>query len=123
MAAHAEELRLRGGNGAPLRQFAFVRSAHAASGGDVVSPMMAIIFGRYKLIKTLEDNLMELYDVMSDPAESVDRLSDEPDVARRLERAAELYRDLAGYPNTADRTDLRNFRGGRVEWDLISPSL
>jgi hypothetical protein len=65
---------------------------------------------------------MELYDVMSDPAESVDRLSDEPDVARRLERAAELYRDLAGYPNTADRTDLRNFRGGRVEWDLISPS-
>jgi len=112
-------LRLRGGNGAPLREFAFVRSAHAASGGDVVSPMMAIVSGRYKLIKTLEDNLMELYDVISDPTESVDRLSIEPDVARRLEHAAELYRDIVGYPNPADRADLRNFRGGRVEWDLL----
>ena len=109
-------LRLRSGTSAPLREFAFVRSAHAASGGEVVSPMMAIVLGRYKLSKTLEDNLMELYDVVSDPDERVDLLPREPDMARRLEHAAELYRDLVGYPNTDDRTDLRNFRGGRVEW-------
>ena len=59
---------------------------------------------------------MELYDVVSDPDEDVDLLPREPDVARRLEHAAELYRDLVGYPNADDRTDLRNFRGGRVEW-------
>jgi hypothetical protein len=109
-------LRLRGGTSAPLREFAFVRSAHAASGGEVVSPMMAIVLGRHKLSKTLEDNLMELYDVVSDPGERVDLLPREPDVARRLEHAAELYRDLVGFPNADDRTDLRNFRGGRVEW-------
>ena len=109
-------LRLRGGTSAPLREFAFVRSAHGASGGEVVSPMMAIVLGRYKLIKTLEDNLMELYDVVSDPGETVDLLPREPDVAQRLEHAAELYRDIVGYPNPDDRADLRHFRGGRVEW-------
>lgn len=106
-------LRLRAAPGAPLHRFVVVRSAHAASGGDVMSPLLAIVDDRFKLIKTIEDGLTELYDVLADPMENTDLWPLNPDVGRRLERALETYRDIIGYPADEELADLRTF-GARI---------
>lgn len=106
-------LRLRDAPAAPLHGFVVVRSAHATSGGDVMSPLLAIVDGRYKLIKTIEDGLTELYDVASDPGEAVDLWPLHPEIGRRLERELETYRDIVGYPADEELADLKTF-GARL---------
>ena len=106
-------LRLRAAPDAPLHRFVVVRSAHATSGGDVMSPMLAIVDERYKLIKTIEDGLMELYDVPADPTEQTDLWPVHPAVGRRLERELETYRDVVGYPADEELADLKTF-GARM---------
>jgi arylsulfatase A-like enzyme len=106
-------LRLRALPDAPLHSFVVIRSAHAASGGDVMSPLLAIVDGPHKLIKTLEDGLTELFDVMNDPTERTDLWASQPDVARRLDRALEVYRDVIGYPADDEMADLKTF-GARL---------
>ncbi len=106
-------LRLRAAPDAPLHRFVVVRSAHATSGGDVMSPLLAIIDSRYKLIKTIEDGLTELYDVLADAREETDLWPVHPDVGRRLEHELETYRDVVGYPADEELADLKTF-GARM---------
>jgi hypothetical protein len=104
-------LRLRGGSAGPLHTFVAVRTAHAVSGGNVVSPMMAIVTPRYKAVRILEDNLLEIYDLAADPGEEHNVSWVDPPLARRLHRMLSLYRDLDGFPDAFDRSELQNFRG------------
>jgi hypothetical protein len=110
-------LRLRAAPTLPLHGFIFVRSALAVSGGDVMSPLLAIVDDRYKLIKTMEDSLMQLFDVVNDPGEHVDLLPSLPGVARRLELSLETYRDVIGYPADEDLADLKTFGERRIDPD------
>jgi hypothetical protein len=110
-------LRLRTAPDLPLHGFVFVRSAQAASGGDVMSPLLAIVDDRYKLIKTVEDSLVQLFDVVDDPGEKVDLLHRLPAVARRLELSLETYRDVIGYPADEDLADLKTFGERRLDPD------
>jgi len=103
--------------GGPLHSFVVIRSAQATSGGDVMSPLLAIVDGRYKLIKTIEDGLTELYDVSTDPGELVELWPAQPTIGRSLERQLETYRDVVGYPADEELADLRTF-GAR----LIGPN-
>jgi arylsulfatase A-like enzyme len=48
------------------------------------APGAAIRRGQWKLIEWQEDNHVELYDVVADTSESVDRSQDQPDLTRRL---------------------------------------
>ena len=100
-----------------LHGFVFIRSAQAASGGDVMSPLLAIVDHRYKLIKTIEDSLVQLFDVVDDPGEQVDLLHRLPAVARRLELSLETYRDVIGYPADEDLADLKTFGERRLDPD------
>jgi choline-sulfatase len=106
-------LRLRSAPEAPLHRFVVIRSAQATSGGDVMSPLLAIVDGRYKLIKTIEDGLTELFDVVADPGELVDLWPVHPEIGRSLERQLETYRDVVGYPADEELADLRTF-GARL---------
>ena len=110
-------LRLGTAPSLPLHGFVFIRSAQAASGGDVMSPLLAIVDHRYKLIKTIEDSLVQLFDVVDDPGEQVDLLHRLPAVARRLELSLETYRDVIGYPADEDLADLKTFGERRLDPD------
>lgn len=105
--------RLRQAPQAPLHNFVVIRSALATSGGDVMSPLLAIVDGRHKLIKALEDGLTQLYDVAADPGEVSDLWPLRPELGRQLEAQLELYRDLVGYPADEELADLRTF-GARL---------
>jgi hypothetical protein len=72
---------------------------------------------RYKLIKTVEDSLVQLFDVVDDPGEKVDLLHRLPAVARRLELSLETYRDVIGYPADEDLADLKTFGERRLDPD------
>jgi hypothetical protein len=109
--------RLRSHPSAPLHRFVFIRSAHAASGGDVMSPLLAIVDGRYKLMKTLEDSLQQLFDLEADPGEHVDLLPRLPSLAQRMEKDLETYRDIIGYPAVEDLADLKTFSASRLDAD------
>jgi hypothetical protein len=110
-------LRLGTAPSLPLHGFVFIRSAQAASGSDVMSPLLAIVDHRYKLIKTIEDSLVQLFDVVDDPGEQVDLLHRLPAVARRLELSLETYRDVIGYPADEDLADLKTFGERRLDPD------
>jgi len=102
-------LRLRAS--ATLHELVAIRTAHAVSGGNVVSPMFAVVTPRYKLVKVLEENLLELFDLAADPGEQTNVSWSEPALTRRLHHALSLYRDLDGFPDDFDRRELQNFRG------------
>lgn len=109
--------RLRAAPLAPLHRFVVIRSAHAASGGEILSPLLAIVAGQYKLVKTIEDNLMTLYDLGADPGERTDVASARPEVVRRLERDMEIYRDIIGYPASGELAELTTFVGKMLDQD------
>jgi hypothetical protein len=66
---------------------------------------------RYKAVRILEDNLLEIYDLAADPGEEHNVSWVDPPLARRLHRMLSLYRDLDGFPDAFDRSELQNFRG------------
>lgn len=106
-------LRLRQAPNQPLHEFVVIRSAFAASGSDVLSPMLAVVHGSYKLSKTFENGITELYDVVSDPSESVDLWPTQAEIGRHLEVALETYRDIIGYPADEEIVDMKNNFGVR----------
>lgn len=110
-------LRLRAAPSSPLHRFIVVRSAHAASGGEILSPLLAIVDGKYKLVKRIEDNLMTLFDLAADPGELSDAASARPDVVRRLELDMETYRDIVGYPAPGELAELKSFAGRMLDED------
>jgi hypothetical protein len=106
-------LRLRQAPDQPLHKFVVIRSAFAASGSDVLSPMLAVVHGSYKLSKTFENGITELYDVATDPSENEDLWPSQPDIGRHLELALETYRDIIGYPADEEIFDMKNNFGVR----------
>jgi hypothetical protein len=108
-------LRLRAPWPGPLHAFVAIRTAHAVSGGSVVSPMMAIATTSHKLVQVIEDNTLSLYDLEADPGEQHNASWTQPALTRRLRRMLALYRDLDGFPDDFDRSELRNFRGRFVQ--------
>lgn len=101
---HAERfgrswLRLRAAPSAPLHTFVTVRTHRFTSGPIAFSPMMALVRGRHKLVKALdEDRLYELYDLESDPGETVDLSWTQIGLRQSLERDLDTYRDLDRWP-------------------------
>jgi choline-sulfatase len=91
-------LRLREAPNAPLHKFVVTRSARIASGNQYSMPLLAIVEGKYKLVETFEDHLMELYDPFDDPAEENDLLTRMPEEAARLDDRLQMFRDVDGYP-------------------------
>ena len=76
-------------------QFVVIRSA-SGSGGS--KPMAALVDGRWKLLVTLENDLLELYDLERDPEEAHDLRAERPADTARLSRQLALYRDVDGFP-------------------------
>lgn len=91
-------LRLRDAPSSPLHRFVAIRSGREASGNTSLSPMLAIVEDRYKLVRALDENLTELYDVVDAPGEERDLTSRAPEVERRLLHDLELYRDIDKWP-------------------------
>ncbi len=91
-------LRLREAPTARLHHFVVSRTSRASNVHGFVTPMAAITEGRWKLIKTFEDGLRELYDEYSDPDELTNLEPDDRQHLKTLEHELELYRDLDGYP-------------------------
>jgi arylsulfatase A-like enzyme len=89
-------LRLRAAPHAALHHFVVTRSSRAVEVSGFVTPMAAIVMGRYKLVETFEDGLVQLYDLHDDPDEEHD-LGAEMELPR-LKRSLEVFRDLDGYP-------------------------
>ena len=108
-------LRLRMAPAAPLHSFVIIRSARAVSGDEAMSPLLAIVDDRYKLTKTFEDGLTELFDISADPGERVDLWPVEPAMGRRLERALETYRDIVGYPADEEMAKLKTVRARMID--------
>jgi hypothetical protein len=104
-------LRLRAAPLAPLHEFVVVRSAHAARGGEVISPMIALVTRRHKLVQVLEENLIDLYDLAVDPGERHNISWRQPALRRDLQRRLAIYRDIDGFPSTFERNDLRQYKG------------
>jgi len=89
-------LRLRAAPHAALHHFVVTRSSRSVEMSGFVTPMAAIVMGRYKLVETFEDGLVQLYDLHDDPDEEHD-LGAEMSLPR-VKRALEVFRDLDGYP-------------------------
>jgi hypothetical protein len=101
-------LRLRSAPHEPLR-FVVIRSAFATSGGDVMSPMLAIVHGHHKLAKTLENGITELFNLVDDPGENTDQWPSDPGTGSYLEHTLEMYRDIVGYPADEDLSDMKTY--------------
>jgi hypothetical protein len=106
-------LRLRSAPNAPLHRFVVIRSAFATSGGDVMSPMLAIVHGQHKLAKSLENGITELFNLVDDPGENTDLWPSDPGTGKYLEHSLELYRDIVGYPADEDLSDMKTY-GARM---------
>jgi hypothetical protein len=91
-------LRLRAAPDGPLHRFVVIRSGRAVSGRASLSPILAIVEGRFKLVKGLEDTLFELFDELDDPAETRDLSAAEAVERARLSQHLALFRDLDGWP-------------------------
>jgi hypothetical protein len=91
-------LRLRGAPTAKLHRFVVSRSSRSSDVRGFIIPMAAIVEGRYKLIKTFEDGLRELYDELLDPDELSNLEPERRAVTGKLDAELELFRDLDGYP-------------------------
>jgi hypothetical protein len=107
-------LRLGADRGAPLHEFVVVRTAHAARGGEVISPMIALVTRRHKLVQVLEENLLDLHDLQADPGERHNISWRQPALRRELQRKLAIYRDVDGFPNAFERHDLRHYKGNFV---------
>jgi arylsulfatase A-like enzyme len=55
-------------------------------------PLSVIRSGDYKLIESLEDGSLELYDLKSDPAEKSNIASSKPEVAARMQKKLAAWR-------------------------------
>ena len=106
-------LRLSSAPDAPLHRFVVIRSAFATSGGDVMSPMLAIVHGHHKLAKTLENGITELFNLDDDPGENTDLWPSDPGTGRYLDHSLEMYRDIVGYPADEDLSDMKTY-GARM---------
>ncbi len=102
---HAEDfgrswLRLLRAPGAPLHKSVGVRTGRWVGGERGLSPMCVLVQGRYKLVKSLEDELLELYDVIDDPAEQHNLATERLDVTNRLAKDLAIYRSLDQWPRS-----------------------
>ncbi len=91
-------LRLREAPTARLHRFVVSRTSRASSVHGFVTPMASIVDGRFKLIKTFEDGLRELYDIFGDPDELTNLEPEDRVHLRTLETELETYRDIDAYP-------------------------
>jgi arylsulfatase A-like enzyme len=92
-------LRLRAAPDDPLHTFVTVRTHRFTSGPIAFSPMMALVQGRHKLVKALdEDSLYELYDLDADPREEVDLAWKDVALRESMERDLDTFRDLDRWP-------------------------
>jgi hypothetical protein len=83
---------------AALHRFVFVRTSRAVRLSEPLTPMGVVVSGRHKLIKTFEDGLEEIYDVVADPGELRELTGDPPPEVARLRHELELFRDIEAYP-------------------------
>ena len=90
-------MRLRSAANEPLHRFVISRSAQFGRGDDVSFPMLIIVEKKFKLIETLGNQLLEMYNPLSDPDETNDVTIDHPQEAVRLHDELELYRDIRGW--------------------------
>ena len=72
--------------------------------------------GKWKLI--LNDSIERLYDVRTDPGESIDRASADPAVANELIEAFRKWNAQLPDPRRARRTVTTGFNGDTVKWDI-----
>jgi arylsulfatase A-like enzyme len=91
-------LRLRGAPMAPLHEFVVSRSARASRAGEPQTPMASIVEKHYKLSETFDENLIEMYDLESDPDELRDLTPNALVETAILRRDLALYRDIDHYP-------------------------
>ncbi len=82
----------------PLHRFVAIRTGRAVSGERSLSPMFVIVDGRYKLIRSLEDDLVELYDVLEDPDELHNLTAERPSKVSEIRIEGAIYRDLDRWP-------------------------
>jgi hypothetical protein len=96
-------LRLRSAPAAPLHEFVTVRSHRSTIGNVASQPMLALVSGRYKLIKPLaETDYYELYDLEADPGEVSDLSWSRPELRRALTHRLELFRDIDRWHGSSD---------------------
>ena len=57
------------------------------------TPVSAIRSGDWKLLEYFEDGRVELFDLATDPGEKVDLASDKPEIANRLRRNLNKWRE------------------------------
>jgi hypothetical protein len=83
---------------APLHRFAIAASARRVSGREGSGAVAILVDDRYKLVAGLEDGLLELYDLETDPGEQRDLAADQPAVVDRMRRQLALAWDADQAP-------------------------
>ncbi len=101
--AHSEAfgrslLRLRAAPRAPLHKFVVSYSARARAGDDPVQPLAAIRELDAKLIETLDNGIIELYNPAVDPGELHDYAARDPVTVDRLRAELEAFYDVDMHP-------------------------
>ena len=65
---------------------------------DHVSPVLAVRDCRWKLLMNPDDSDRQLYDLIEDPGETVNRVAEQPGIAEKLsEQALEWWREMRSY--------------------------
>jgi hypothetical protein len=85
---------LRTAGGAPLHTFVVAYSRLSTPHEERLAMTAALIEPRRKLIETFEEQTLELYDPVADPAEENELGESERDTLARMRRQLAIYRDI-----------------------------